>query len=85
MKALPHPKIFVLLEIFEMHTASLVIIIVRIAFVSVAQWLAHLPLVLEVLGSILAAGEENFGVQRAFLSHKLVSFAGITLNKSPIL
>ena len=50
-----------------MHTASLVIISVRIAFVSVAQWLAHLLLVLEVLGSILAAGEENFNVQRAFL------------------
>ena len=29
----------------------------------VAQWLAHLPLVLEVPGSIPARGEENFGVR----------------------
>ena len=29
----------------------------------VAQWLAHLPLVLEVPDSIPARGEENFGVQ----------------------
>ena len=33
----------------------------------VAQWLAHLPLVLEAPGSIPARGEENFGVQTRFL------------------
>ena len=33
----------------------------------VAQWLAHLPLVLEVPGSIPARGEENFGVRTRFL------------------
>ena len=32
----------------------------------VAQWLVHLPLVLEVPGLILALGEENFGVQTRF-------------------
>ena len=34
----------------------------------VAQWLAHLPLVLEVPGSIPARGEENFGVRTRFSS-----------------
>ena len=33
----------------------------------VAQCLAHLPLVLEVPGSVPARGEENFGVQTHFL------------------
>ena len=33
----------------------------------IAQWLAHLPLVLEVPGSILARWEENFGVVTRFL------------------
>ena len=33
----------------------------------VAQWLAHLPLVLEVPGWIPTRGEENFGVQTRFL------------------
>ena len=33
----------------------------------VAQWLAHLPLVLEVPGSIPARGEENFRVRTCFL------------------
>ena len=33
----------------------------------VAQWLAHLPLVLEVPGSIPARGKENFGVRTRFL------------------
>ena len=33
----------------------------------VAKWLAHLPLVLEVPGSIPARGKENFGVQKCFL------------------
>ena len=33
----------------------------------VAQWLVHLPLVLEVPGSIPARGEENFGVRTRLL------------------
>ena len=33
----------------------------------VAQWLEHLPLVLEVPGSIPAHGEENFGIRTRFL------------------
>ena len=33
----------------------------------VAQWLAHLPLVLEVPGSIATHGKENFGVGTRFL------------------
>ena len=33
----------------------------------VAQWLAHLPLVLEAPGSITPRGEENFSVQTSFL------------------
>ena len=32
----------------------------------ITQWLAHLPLVLEVPGSIPARGEENFGVWTCF-------------------
>ena len=47
----------------------------------VAQWLAHLPLVLEVLGSIPACDEENFGV----LTCSLVSCAGMTLDKCAVL
>ena len=33
----------------------------------VAQWLRHLPLILEDTGLILARGEENFGVRTRFL------------------
>ena len=40
----------------------------------------HLPLVLEVPGSILACGEENFGVRTP-----LVSLAGMTLDKCIVL
>ena len=43
----------------------------------------HLPLVLEVPGSIPAHGEKNFGVQTRFLSR--VSFAGMKLDKCIIL
>ena len=33
----------------------------------VAHWLAHMPLVVEVPGSIPASGEENFRVRTRFL------------------
>ena len=46
----------------------------------VAQWLAHLRLVLEVQGTIPPHGEENFGVPIRFLN-SLVPFAGMTLDK----
>ena len=46
-----------------------------------AQWLEHLPLVLEVPESIQAFGKEQLGVN--MLSH--VSCAGITQNKCAIL
>ena len=48
----------------------------------VAQWLAQLPLVLEVRGSIPARGEEMF---RSPNKLSLVSFAVMTLNKCAIL
>ena len=32
----------------------------------VAQWLTHLPLVLDVVGSIPASDEENVGVRTRF-------------------
>ena len=47
----------------------------------VTQWLAHWPLVLEVMGLIPAAGEEKFGCLNML---SLVSFAGMTLNKSAV-
>ena len=48
----------------------------------VAQWLAHLPLVLEVQGLILACGEEKFLCLNTL---SLVSFAGMTLNTCAVL
>ena len=47
----------------------------------VAQWLAHLPLVLEVPGSITACEEENLVSETL----SLVSFARMTLNKCAVL
>ena len=47
----------------------------------VAQWLAHLPLVLEVPGSIPARGEENLESEHV----SSVSFAGTTLDKCIVL
>ena len=44
----------------------------------VATWLAHWPLVLEVIGLIFVAGEEKFQCLNML---SLVSFAGMTLNK----
>ena len=38
-----------------------------VSVVRQAQWLAHLPLVLEVPGSIPAGSEENVGVRTRFL------------------
>ena len=46
----------------------------------VAQWLAHLRLVLDVQGTIPPQGEENFGVPIRFLN-SLVPFAGMSLDK----
>ena len=43
---------------------------------------AHWPLVLEVMGSIPAAGEETFRCPNML---SLVSFAGMTLNKCAVL
>ena len=48
----------------------------------VSQWLVQLPLMLEVLGSILALGEVKF---RCLITLFLVSFAGVTLNKCAFL
>ena len=48
----------------------------------VAQWLAHRPLVLEVMGSIPVAVEEKFLCPNML---SVVSFAGMTLNKCGIL
>ena len=48
----------------------------------VAYWLVHWPLVLEVMGSIPAAGEEKFRCPNMLSS---VSFAGMTLNKCAVL
>ena len=47
------------------------------SMVVVAQWLAHLPLVLEVWGSIPARSKEIFCVNKL----SLVSLVGMTLNK----
>ena len=48
----------------------------------VACWLVHWPLELEVMGSIPAAGEENFRCPNMF---SLVSFAGMTLKRCAVL
>ena len=48
----------------------------------VVQWLAHLPLMLEVPGLIPAHGEENFWCPNM---RSVVSFAGMTLDKCMIL
>ena len=46
----------------------------------VAQWLAHLPLVLEVPGSIPAHGKENFGVRTRQCSPMAVGPSDISGN-----